>query len=134
MRDILGDHHQITNRYAIATRRGHHAQLQGVEDLAAFERHLIRQAHGLQPLSPVAAIRGGMQQFGGLQARQIPGLLAQGFWRADRNQPFGKQLGAFPFLREIALTEQYGAVERLMQKVHLIHVHPGAGQLHLTGA
>ncbi|MNF70963.1 hypothetical protein D3C84_528970 [compost metagenome] len=71
-----------------------------------------------------------MQQFGLLQAFQAPGLGCLGRL-ADRDQPLTEQQGHLPVLVEVTVAEQHGAIERLVLEIHLVHIHPGAGELHL---
>ena len=128
--DILGDHHQVADGHAIASCGGDDTQFQRVEHLAALERHLVPQPSPLQPASPVATIRRGVQQLAVTQALEGPGLHGL-VGIADRHQPFGEQRCRFPFRAELAAAQQHRAVERLALEIHRVHIHPGTGELHL---
>ncbi|MNE53341.1 hypothetical protein D3C80_1480640 [compost metagenome] len=75
-----------------------------------------------------------MQEFRLRQPLGVPRAVAERLRRTDRDQPFAEQQGAFPFIRKVSATEQHRAVERFVGEIDLVHIHPGAGQLHFVVA
>ncbi len=73
-----------------------------------------------------------MQQLYAGQPALVPGLLVEQVWRTHGDQQLREQLAHFPFRREHPVAEQHRAIERLLVEVHMVDIHPGAGQLHLV--
>ncbi|GME34314.1 hypothetical protein ACJ2_19930 [Pantoea sp. QMID2] len=104
--------------------------LQGIKNFPSTDTESREVPRPFQPSPPVTAVRGWMDKITVMKGDLCAGKHCG---RTYRDKPLSEEQPALRTLTKMTIPEKNGAVIRLAAEVHLVSVHPDAGDFDPRG-